>query len=121
MKLNTSAPEAQRPTASRDHNVIPGDRVRLVSGYGVRYIDSISTSSPSSAHSTCYSCTQLFPWLTGRRGGLCRDHAGETRKTAPRSLLVLLCFALFAPCQCLCGVRVCLLLRGNFKLLLCSK
>ena len=26
----------------------------------------------------------LLSWLAGRRGGLSRDHAGETRKTAPR-------------------------------------
>ena len=28
--------------------------------------------------------TLLLSWLAGRRGGLSRDHAGETRKTAPR-------------------------------------
>ena len=39
---------------------------------------------------------QPFPWLAGRRGDLCRDHAGETRKTAPRPLLILLFIALFA-------------------------
>ena len=38
---------------------------------------------------------QPFPWLAGRRGDLCRDHAGETRKTAPRPLLVLLFITLF--------------------------
>ena len=42
------------------------------------------------AHTSPY-----LSWLAGRRGGLSRDHAGETRKTAPRPLLVLLFFTLF--------------------------
>ena len=36
---------------------------------------------------------QPYSWLTGRRGDLCRDHAGETRKTAPWPLLILFYFA----------------------------
>ena len=39
--------------------------------------------------------TPYLSWLAGRRGGLSRDHAGETRKTAPRPLFVLFCFTLF--------------------------
>ena len=43
------------------------------------------------AHTSPY-----LSWLADWRGGLSRDHAGETRKTAPWPLPILFYFALFA-------------------------